>query len=136
MTVRAIAVPAMLLPLVAAWVIQHFGPRVVVCSGLAIGALGVFGAAVAMGGTVWLLVAASVVFVAGISITVPSLITLVGSLAPDKRGMAISLYAFALFVGGSVGPQLPPLASGLGFIGVCLVLGGVLAVASAVNIWD
>ena len=131
-TVRAIAVPAMFLPLVAAFFIQRFGPRAVVCVGLAVGALGLFGAAAAAE-SVWLVVTASVVFVAGISVTVPSLIALVSSLSSEYTGMAISLYTFVLFVGASLGPQMPPLASGLGFAGICLVLGGALAVASAAN---
>ena len=131
-TVRAIAVPAMFLPLVAAFFIQRFGPRAVVCVGLAVGALGLFGAAAAVE-SVWMVVAASVVFVAGISVTVPSLIALVSSLASEYTGMAISLYTFVLFVGASLGPQMPPLASGLGFAGICLLLGLALAVASAAN---
>lgn len=138
-TVRAVAVPAMLLPLVAARFIRFYGPRAVVCAGLAVGAAGLFAAA-AVGGTaesgvmVWLLIAASVVFVAGVSVTVPSLIALVGSLAPERRGVAISLYAFVLFVGASLGPQLPPLVSDLGFAGVCLVLGALFAAAAAINV--
>lgn len=131
-TVRAIAVPAMFLPLIAAFFIQKFGPRMVVCVGLAVGALGLFGAAAA-GDEIWFVVAASVVFVAGISVTVPSLIALVSSLASEHTGMAISLYTFVLFVGASLGPQMPPLAGGLGFAGICLVLGGALTVASAAN---
>lgn len=137
--VRAVAVPAMLLPLVAARFIRSYGPRAVVCVGLAVGAAGLFVAAAAGGAMdsgvmVWLLMAASVVFVAGVSVTVPSLIALVGSLASEQRGVAISLYAFVLFVGASLGSQLPPLVSGLGFAGVCLVLGILFTVAAAINV--
>lgn len=115
-TVRAVAVPAMLLTLVAPWFIVRRGPQRVVRAGLAIGSLGLFAAAattaiagLGTAGAVWMLVAASVIFVAGVSLTTPSLIALVGSLAPDRRGTATSLYAFILFVGASLGSQLPPL---------------------------
>lgn len=131
--VRAIGVPAMLLPLFAARFIRTWGPRAVVVAGLATGAAGLFATAVGAP-VVWAVVAASVVFVAGISVAVPSIIALVGSLAPEQRGMAIALYTFVLFVGASLGPQAPPLLEPLGFGGICLVLGAVLAAAAALNL--
>ena len=80
--------------------------------GLAVGAMGLFGAA-AVSGTVW---------------------PLVGSFAPEgRRGMAISLYGFVLFAGASLGPQLPSLAPSLAFTGVCLLLGVLLAAAAGLN---
>lgn len=143
-TVRAVAVPAMLLALVAPRFINRHGPLRVARAGLVIASLGLFAAAlstvtVGLGspGAVWALVAASIVFVAGVSITTPSLIALVGSLAPDRRGAATSLYAFILFVGASLGPQLPPLVPGL-ISGatipiLCALLGCVLAAAALLN---
>jgi MFS family permease len=147
--VRAVAVPAMFLALAASWFIGRYGPRTVVWSGFATAALGLFAAAgisYALGLSsalaVWLLVAASIVFVAGISVTVPSIIALVGSLAPEKRGTAVAFYTFVLFIGASLGPQLPaPLGNALGsgagagssFALVCVVLGGVLMAAAALN---
>lgn len=134
--VRAAAVPAMLLPLIAAQFIRSYGPRAVVCWGFGIGAVGLFTAAAVanVGATVWFLVAASIVFVAGVSITVPSLIALIGSLAPTQRGLAIALYTFVLFVGASLGPQLPPLVASLGFGGLCLILGSLFALAAMINV--
>jgi len=50
---------------------------------------------------------ASVLFVAGIGISVPSLITRVAALAQASvRGLAVALYTFVLFVGASLGPWL------------------------------
>jgi MFS family permease len=144
--VRAVAVPAMLLTLVAPRFIVRRGPRSVVRAGLAIASLGLFAAAATTAiaglggaGAVWALVAASVVFVAGVSLTTPSLIALVGSLAPDRRGTATSLYAFILFVGASLGPQLPPLiprllgAEGPAVPVICAALACVLAAAAVLN---
>jgi predicted MFS family arabinose efflux permease len=53
-----------------------------------------------------LLIIMSVVFVTGIAITVPTLISLVGQLGGKIRGIAISLYTFILFLGASIGPIL------------------------------
>lgn len=131
--VRAVALPAMLLPLIMVRFVRSYGPQALVCTGLSVGATGLIVAGTAPG-TVWLLVLASVVFVAGISMTVPGLIRLVGSLAPERRGMALAIYAFVLFVGASLGPQVPILLEPLGFGGVCLVLGTVLAATAIVNL--
>lgn len=96
-------------------------------------------AGLAAGRGVWLLVAASAVFVAGVAVAAPSLIALLGSLAPRRRGAAVSLYSFVLFVGASLGPQLPPLAlrllpaDGAAMAAVFAVLGGLFAAAAELN---
>ncbi|MFD1992366.1 MFS transporter [Paenibacillus nicotianae] len=51
-----------------------------------------------------LLIACSVVFVAGIAIAVPSLVALVGQLGGKYRGIAVSVYTFFLFAGTSIAP--------------------------------
>lgn len=145
-TVRAVGAPAVLLALVAPGFIVRYGPRSVVRAGFATGSAGLFTAAAAaatsgfgVAGAVWLLVAASVVFVAGVSIVVPGLVALVGSLAPDRRGAANSLYGFVLFVGASLGAQFPPLVSGFvgagasGIFTVCATLGCLYAAAALLN---
>lgn len=48
----------------------------------------------------------SVMFVAGIALVVPSLISLVGEIGSGNRGVATSLYTFVLFAGASLGPLL------------------------------
>ncbi|WP_232729897.1 MFS transporter [Paenibacillus phocaensis] len=48
----------------------------------------------------------SVLFVAGIAVVVPSLISLIGEIGSGNRGVATSLYTFVLFAGASVGPIL------------------------------
>lgn len=147
--VRAIAVPAMFLALAASWFVGRYGPRAVVWSGFALAALGLFAAAGISAATglgsalaVWLLIAASVIFVAGVSVTVPSIIALVGSLAPENRGAAVAFYTFVLFIGASLGPQLPALlgnamgavaGAGSGLALVSAGLGAVLAAAAALN---
>ncbi|MGG6309203.1 MFS transporter [Paenibacillus macerans] len=45
----------------------------------------------------------SVLFVAGIAVVVPTLISLIGEIGSGNRGVATSLYTFVLFAGASVG---------------------------------
>ncbi|HDR7635908.1 TPA: MFS transporter [Bacillus mycoides] len=51
-----------------------------------------------------LLVMMSICFVIGIAISVPSLVSLVGQLGGEARGIAVSIYTFILFLGTSIGP--------------------------------
>jgi predicted MFS family arabinose efflux permease len=51
-----------------------------------------------------LLIIMSVIFVTGIAITVPTLISLVGQLGGQARGAAVSLYTSVVFIGASLGP--------------------------------
>nr|WP_092069335.1 MFS transporter [Dendrosporobacter quercicolus]NSL47437.1 MFS transporter [Dendrosporobacter quercicolus DSM 1736]SDL89401.1 Predicted arabinose efflux permease, MFS family [Dendrosporobacter quercicolus] len=49
---------------------------------------------------------ALIIFIAGLLITIPSIITLIGQLAGEMRNMAVTWYTFILFVGASVGPLI------------------------------
>jgi len=58
--------------------------------------------------TLVLVTVASVIFVAGISIVVPTLINIVGILGGRASGGAVALYAFILFVGAiAMGTEIP-----------------------------
>ena len=48
----------------------------------------------------------SIIFVSGIALSVPSLVSLVGQLGGKARGIAISMYTVVLFAGTSLGPIL------------------------------
>ena len=48
----------------------------------------------------------SIVFVIGIAITIPTLISLIGIISGNARGIAVSIYTFILFLGASIGPIL------------------------------
>ncbi|GED18175.1 MFS transporter [Aneurinibacillus migulanus] len=52
------------------------------------------------------LIIVSVLFVSGIALAVPVLITLIGQLGGESRGIAVSLYTFILFTGTSFAPIL------------------------------
>ena len=74
------------------------------------------------------LVLMSVVFVAGIALTVPTLISLVGQLGGKNHGAAVSLYTFILFIGTSLGPiiavfLLKVVNYGMAFLCLAMLLG-------------
>lgn len=85
-----------------------------------------------------LLVGVTMLFVLGIAITVPTLISLVGEFGGQDHGAAVSLYAFVLFVGTSLGPlvTMALLRTGsfvLAFAGLAVLLGLSLAVSFKVE---
>ncbi|MDI3410192.1 hypothetical protein QKW52_06325 [Bacillus sonorensis] len=69
----------------------------------------------------------SIVFVLGIAVATPSLISLIGQLGGEVRGLAVSIYTFILFIGASLGPiftavLLKTAAASLLFLVLSLVL--------------
>ena len=116
LAVRAIAVPGFLMPLAVAVLLPRFGAQRMVSVGLATAAAGLAMAAIASsaGGKLATTLAASVLFVAGVGIGVPSLIARTSALAEASwRGQAVSLYTFVLFSGASLGPWLAGTAAAL-----------------------
>ncbi|GHD79113.1 MFS transporter [Vogesella fluminis] len=104
---RELALPAFLAPLAVALVMPRYGAERVVKVGLVIATCGL--ALCAWAGDVQLygLLVASVVFVAGVGISVPGLIARVATTADASvRGLAVAFYTFVLFVGASLGPWL------------------------------
>ncbi|MGE4330587.1 MFS transporter [Diaphorobacter sp.] len=107
LTARAVALPAFLAPLAVAVVMSRVGAQRMVMVGLCTATAGL--ALCAWAGTDHLhgLLGASVLFVAGVGISVPSFIARVAGLADaPARGLAVALYTFVLFVGASLGPLL------------------------------
>lgn len=70
--------------------------------------------------------AALVIFVAGLLMTIPGIITLISQLAGDDRGPALTWYSFILFVGAGAGPLV---ANGGDFLTVTGILIGFLSIA-------
>lgn len=105
--VRAVALPAFLAPLAIAAMMPRLGAQRLVMLGLCVGSAGLALCAWAGADHLHGLLAASVLFVAGVGISVPSLIARVAALADaPARGLAVALYTFVLFVGASLGPWL------------------------------
>lgn len=105
--VRTVALPAFLTPLAAARMVGRWGAQRVAAAGLLMCVAGLLVTAGAGSERVACLLAASVLFVAGVGACVPALISRIGEVTtPDTRGLAVSLYTFALFAGASLGPSL------------------------------
>lgn len=61
-------------------------------------------AAIGLSASLAALVVSSVVFVAGISVLIPTLVSLAGQQAGPARGAAMAMYSFILFLGATLGP--------------------------------
>lgn len=104
---RGLALPAFLAPLAVAVVMPRWGAERVVKVGLLVATTGLVLSAWAGEAHLYRLLFSSVVFVAGIGISVPGLIARVASVAEAPvRGLAVAFYTFVLFVGASLGPWL------------------------------
>lgn len=102
--IRSIGILGMLLSPFAGRLVTKFGIHNVLRGGLslAVVGLGIMG----VSSNLFFLIVMSVIFVAGISITVPTLISLVGQLGGAARGVSVALYTFILFIGASLGPMV------------------------------
>ncbi|GAA3407433.1 MFS transporter [Paenibacillus hodogayensis] len=100
--VRSIGVLGMLVSPFAGRLAGRFGTLGIMRSGLLIAMLGL--ASLGLISNLTLLVAMSVIFIAGIALVGPALITLVGQLGGPLQGIAVSVYTFILFAGTSLGP--------------------------------
>ncbi|MDL4839071.1 MFS transporter [Aquibacillus rhizosphaerae] len=102
--IRSIGIIGMLLCPFTGRFVTKFGFHFVLRGGFTLAILGLLG--LAWSNNLILLIIMSVVFVSGIAILVPTLISLVGQLGGKSKGLATSLYTFVLFIGASLGPIL------------------------------
>lgn len=78
----------------------------------------------------------SVVFVSGIALAVPSLISLVGRLGGKDSGIAVSMYTVILFAGTSIAPQLSLLFINTGsFVTAFLLLAATLGIGFVASLF-
>lgn len=119
--VRSMGIVGMLLSPYAGRLVAKHGLFAVLRTGMAISVSGLL--LLGISSTLISLVAASVIFVAGLAIFPPALIAIIGRLGGTARGAAVSAYTFILFAGASIGPAfaLTVLATG-GFPLTCLAL--------------
>lgn len=104
MQVRAAGLAGMILAPFAGRLAAKFGFKRTLQAGLLLAALGL--SAVGLSSSLPVLVVMSIVYIAGISIMIPVLISLIGLVAGDRRGPAITVYSLMLFIGASAGPQV------------------------------
>lgn len=77
-----------------------------------------------------LIILLSVIFVAGVSVSAPPIIELIGQLGGKARGSALSVHTVVLFIGAGIGPIMATnlLSTGISslpylFMGIMLILG-------------
>lgn len=100
--IRTVGIIGMLFSPFAGKFSSFIGVQNVLRAGIALSVIGL--AILGLTSSLHFLIVMSVVFVIGIAITVPTLISLVGDLGGENHGAAVSLYAFILFIGASLGP--------------------------------
>ncbi|MEU5692731.1 MFS transporter [Actinosynnema sp. NPDC020468] len=125
---RLPGLPGILLGAFAGPMITRFGAHRV--AGLAFAAATAGLAAEATATSLWLLLLGSAVYVAGLAVTIPALIAIVGQAGGDHRGTALAGYGFLVGLGGGAGPVVVTTITG--FAPVCLTLAAVTAVAGLV----
>ena len=126
--VRLMALPAMFLSLGAGRFAARRSWAQIARLGFGVSALGMLGEAL-LAESLAGLVAGSVVYVAGVALAVPAMISLYGQVSAPNRGSGMALNGFILFVGTSAGPLLA--TSSPTFRTLALILTGILAVALA-----
>ena len=126
--IRLAALPAMFLSLGAGQFAARRSWAQIARLGFGVSALGMLGEAL-LAGSLAGLVACSVVYVAGVALAAPAMISLYGQVSAPNRGSGMALNGFILFVGTSAGPLLA--TSSPTFRALALALTGILVLALA-----
>lgn len=100
--IRLAALPAMLLSMSAGALSKRIGMIRVAQAGFGLAAIGMLGEMV-LSQTITGVVGASVVYVAGVALAIPSMISLYGDTAAPHRGSGMAVNGFVLFVGAGIG---------------------------------
>ncbi|WP_420006910.1 MFS transporter [Virgibacillus salexigens] len=125
--VRVLGITGMLLSPFAGFFVKRWGELIVLRFSLSIALIGLF--FMVISNNLWFTISASVGYVAGISLTFPVLMKIIGDLGGEARSVASALYAFILFVGASLGPM-----TSLYFKGIAGYHGALLSLASCLFI--
>lgn len=126
---RLAGLPGMFATLLAGVLARRLGVAGVARAGFALAGVGLLLEAV-LSGTLIGTAAASLVFVTGVALAVPSMITLFGETAAPNRAGGMALNGFVLFLGASLGPLTAHLRLDFPILLVALAALAGLAVAS------
>jgi hypothetical protein len=127
MLLRLVALPGMFTTLLVGPLSRRWSVAWIARAGVMTGAAGLVLEAV-LSATLVGTAAASLVFVAGISLAVSSMISLFGEASAPHRAGGMALNGFVLFLGASIGPLTSAL--GLNFPVLLIVLAALLVAAS------
>jgi MFS transporter, YNFM family, putative membrane transport protein len=131
--VRAAGIFGILFAATSGLFVKKFGLFNVLIGGLLIAALSLI--TLAFISNILMLVLLSVIFVAGIAVTAPALITIISQIGGQSRGAALSLHTVILFIGAGLGPIIAIflLSSGINYLPY-LVMGLVLIVGVGLSL--
>ncbi|MFD9903148.1 MFS transporter [Streptomyces sp. NPDC059063] len=130
---RAGALPAMVAVPLLTGVLGRVPGRVRLPGALGLAALAAL-AASGFGASALALAAVLLLLVAGIAIAAPALVETIGAAGGTARGTAVALYACAMFIGASLGPQLANSLADWGFPGIVRVVAAVFATGAALSV--
>ncbi|RLL42055.1 MFS transporter [Oceanobacillus piezotolerans] len=130
--IRVVGIVGMFLSPFAGIFARRFGSVSVLKAGLTLAVIGLVGLGIVS--HLSLIIGMSIIFVAGISLTFPSIMMVVGGLGGQNRAIASSLYTFILFVGATFGPMISiPLMKETNFTITMLVLSAVIGAGLAIS---
>ncbi|MFC3041651.1 MFS transporter [Virgibacillus xinjiangensis] len=122
--IRAAGLVGMVLSPFTGLFVKRFGLLAVLRTGLGMAVVSLVCLGLT-GGHINLLVIWSILYVAGISLTFPSIMMLVGEMGGESRAVAAAYYAFILFLGATAGPPIAvTLIKMWGYSGGFLALSG------------
>jgi MFS family permease len=100
--IRAVGIIGMFISPFAGRLIAKFGIKNILWTGLTLSGIGL--GIQGFSSNLYFLVIMSVLFITGIALTLPTIISLIGQLAGHSRGIAVSFHMFMAFIGASIGP--------------------------------
>jgi MFS transporter, YNFM family, putative membrane transport protein len=100
--IRAVGIIGMFISPFAGRLVAKFGYKNILWTGLTLSGIGL--GIQGFTSNLYFLLIMSVLFVTGISLTLPTIISLIGQLAGHSRGTAVSFHMFMAFIGASIGP--------------------------------
>jgi predicted MFS family arabinose efflux permease len=127
LALRLAGLPGIAAGLAAGWLIGRIGLYRVAALSFLTGAVGLLVEATA--GPLWLLLAGSGLYVAGLSAAIPAVVAAVVRASGSARGTGVAGYGFLVGLGGGIAPVLVTAVHG--FRALCLLLAAVLVVAAA-----
>jgi predicted MFS family arabinose efflux permease len=102
--VRSVGILGMLMSLFSSGLTKRYGVIPVLRSAIILSAIGLV--LLGLGTNMVYIIVVSVVFVSGIAVAIPSLVSMVGELGGAARGAAISIYTVIVNLGATIGPIL------------------------------
>ncbi|MEU3271362.1 MFS transporter [Saccharomonospora sp. NPDC006951] len=129
---RLAGLPGMFASLFTGPLARQLGYAGVARAGFGLAVIGL-GAEAALSGSLIGTASASLVFVTGVALAVPAMITLFGEAAVPNRAGGMALNGFVLFIGASIGPLTAHLR--LGFPSLLAGLAGLMVIAVVSLTW-